>query len=505
MQDVEVKLPPGLASNMVQVQEYIDCIGNRRLVFSIYIYPFLLQTLLDKEQHIRQSSADSSGCSSGQESVTSSLTSDSQVSSDSGTEIDPMPVSPNKLLETPAWNSDSSSLRLRHSSFRERYAKVAKSGEPIIGDTLSLARSTPNLTDSTGYTTSQHTWSSTGYISMPSSEELSSNPSPVPKETSTAGSYSIIGTVPKSAQSAKSENDSDLTESTADTLIPIKSEPKPTNPYITLASLEQNQKDKKAIDSLHDLDELTFAESNKSKLESLTPFTTSDKVSKPYVQTSLIDSLKKPFTLSSIDSTRSTMSTPFAATSLTDSCNKPFVSSFASPTTLSSTLDSSSKPYVSVSSISEVSKKSNLQADTLDSSQKTTVPQVSTTSGSQPYVLASSVFQMLQQQQRGKSETPISEVIDNETEEDVTTGYPLYWPTSGTKPSSKLDADKPITTKQSTGYVTIAENPKLDQHRTSTLSSPYVQHERFEKPLPQTTTGQSDEQYSKVTVVPSTI
>lgn len=56
------------------------------------------------EQHIRQSSADSSGCSSGQESVTSSLTSDSQVSSDSGTEIDPMPVSPNKLLETlPAW------------------------------------------------------------------------------------------------------------------------------------------------------------------------------------------------------------------------------------------------------------------------------------------------------------------------------------------------------------------------------------------------------------------
>ncbi|PBC29205.1 Cytokine receptor [Apis cerana cerana] len=489
MQDVEVKLPPGLAPNMKLLQK----VG---------------------EQHIRQSSADSSGCSSGQESVTSSLTSDSQVSSDSGTEIDPMPVSPNKLLETlPAW--ESSSLRQRNVGITkpftetarwESYVKVTKSGEPIIGDTLSLARSTPNLTDSTGYTTSQHTWSSTGYISMPSSEELSSNPSPVPKETSTTGGYSIIGTVPKSIKS-KSEDDSDLTESTADTLISTKSESKSTNPYITLASLEQKQKDKKTIDTLHDLDELTFIESNKSKLDSLTSFSPSDKASKPYVQTGLIDPLKKPFSLSNIDGTRSTtMSTPFAATSLTDSCNKPFVSSFVSPTTtLASTLDTSSKPYVSVSSISEISKKPNLQTVTLESSQKTTVPQTSTTDGSQPYVRASSVFQMLQQQQRGKSDTPISEVID-ETEEDVTTVYPLCWQTSGTKPSSKLDADKSIiTTKQNTGYVTIAENPKLDQHRTSTLSSSYVQHERFEKPLPQSTTGQSDEQYSKVTVVPSTI
>ncbi|CAK9799872.1 Cytokine receptor [Anthophora plagiata] len=490
MQDVEVKLPPGLAPNMKLLQK----VG---------------------EQHIRQSSADSSGCSSGQESVTSSLTSDSQVSSDSGTEIDPMPVSPNKLLETlPAW--ESSSLRQRNVGITkpgfttetarwEPYVKVAKSGEPIVGDTLSLARSTPNLTDSTGYTTSQHTWSSTGYISMPSSEELSSNPSPIPKESSTAGGYSIIGTAPKSVK-PKSEDDSDLTESTADTLIPIKPESKSTNPYITLASLEQKQKDKKTIDYLRDLDELTFTESNKPKLESLTPFSTSEK-SKPYVQTGLIDSLKKPFTLSTIDGTRSTtMSTPFAATSLTDSCNKPFVSSFASPTSLSTTLDTSSKPYVSVSSIPEVSKKSNLQTGVSEPSQKTATPSISTTDSSKPYVPASSVFQMLQQQQRGKPEAPVTEVTEDETEEDATTAYPLCWQTGGTKPNPKLDVDKSIiTTKQSTGYVTIAENPKLDQHRTSTLSSPYVQHDRFEKPLPQTTTGQSDEQYSKVTVVPSTI
>lgn len=420
-----------------------------------------------------------------------------------------MPVSPNKLLETlPAW--ESSSLRQRNVGITrpgfttetarwEPYVKVAKSGEPVIGDTLSLARSTPNLTDSTGYTTSQHTWSSTGYISMPSSEELSSNPSPVPKETATAGGYSVIGTVPKSVKS-KSEDDSDLTESTTDTLIPIKPEAKPANPYITLASLEQKQKDKKTLGTLRDLDDLTFAESNKPKLESLAPFSTSDKGSKPYVQTGLLDSLKKPFTLSSIDGARSTtVATPFAATSLTDSCNKPFVSAFVSPSTLASTLDASSKPYVTVSSIPEISKKPNLQADTLESSPKLNTPQTSAADGSKPYVLASSVFQMLQQQQQ-------QPMMDDEAEEDESMAYPLCWQTGGTKPSSKLDVDKPIiTTKQSTGYVTIAENPKLDHHRTSTLSSPYVQHDRFEKPLPQATTGQSDEQYSKVTVVPSTI
>lgn len=470
------------------------------------------------EQHIRQSSADSSGCSSGQESVTSSLTSDSQVSSDSGTEIDPMPVSPNKLLETlPAW--ESSSLRQRNVGISkpgftseaarwEPYVKVAKSGEPVIGDTLSLARSTPNLTDSTGYTTSQHTWSSTGYISMPSSEELSSNPSPVPKEATATGGYSVIGANPKPVK-PKSEDDSDLTESTADTLIPIKTETKPANPYISLASLEQKQKDKKTIDSLRDLDELTFTESSKPKLEALTPFSTSDKTCKPYVQTGLIDSLKKPFTLSSIDSARSmTMSTPFASTSLTDSCSKPFVSSFASPTSLASALDSSSKPYVSVSSIPEVSKKSAFQAAAAEPSQKVNTPQTSTSDGSKPYVLASSVFQMLQQQQqqREKPESPIPEVTENPDEEDTATTYPLCWQPDSTKPASKLNVDKPvITSKQTTGYVTIAENPKLDQHRSSAVSSPYVQRERFEKPLPQSTTGQSDEQYSKVTVVPSTI
>nr|XP_050852109.1 uncharacterized protein LOC127064705 [Vespula vulgaris]XP_050852110.1 uncharacterized protein LOC127064705 [Vespula vulgaris] len=485
MQDVEVKLPPGLAPNMKLLQK-----GG--------------------EQHIRQSSADSSGCSSGQESVTSSLTSDSQVSSDSGTEIDPIPVSPNKLLETlPAW--ESSSLRQRNVGVTrpvlvtetarwDSYVKVAKSGEPIIGDTSSLARSTPNLTDSTGYTTSQHTWSSTGYISMPSSEELSSNPSLVPKEPFNVGCYSIIDGIPKPMRS-KSEENAEMTET-----VGIKTENKLVNPYITLASLEQKGKDKKVTDSFHDLDDITFTERNKLKSETITPLSVSDKTSKPYVQTGIIDTLKKPFNLSNTDSKRSMVSTPFASTSLTDSCNKPFVSSFISPTTLTQTLiDSSSKPYVTVSSIPEITKKSNAATTTLDSSQKSGVPHNTTDGTSKPYVLATSVFHMLQQQ-REKTETSNSEIHEGESD-DSPTSSPLYWQSGGNlKPSIGLDTDKimPVTNKSS-GYVTIAENPKLDQQIPSTTSSPYTQHDRFEKPLPQTIGQSSDEQYCKVTVVPSTM
>ncbi|KAK2586334.1 hypothetical protein KPH14_010628 [Odynerus spinipes] len=481
MQDVEVKLPPGLAPNMKLLQK----VG---------------------EQHIRQSSADSSGCSSGQESVTSSLTSDSQVSSDSGTEIDPIPVSPNKLLETlPAW--ESSSLRQRNVGVTrpvtatetarwDSYVKVAKSGEPIIGDTSSLARSTPNLTDSTGYTTSQHTWSSTGYISMLSSEELSSNPSLIPKESCNAGCYSVIDGIPKPI---RSEENADITET-----IGIKTENKLVNPYITLASLEQKSKDKKATDSFRDLDDVTFAERNKSKSEAIAPFSILDKNSKPYVQTGIIDTLKKPFNLSNTDSKRSMVSIPFASTSLTDTCNKPFVSSFINPTTLTQTLiESPSKPYVTVSSIPEITKISSATTNVLNSSPKSCVSHSTTDGTSKPYVLATSVFHMLQQQ-RGKTEIPTSEIHENDSD-DSSTSSPLYWQSGDLKQSIGLDTDKMVpVTNQSSGYVAIAEHLKMDQQLPT--ASPYMQNDRFDKPLPQNAIGQSsDEQYSKVTVVPSTM
>lgn len=414
------------------------------------------------------------------------------------------------MLETlPAW--ESSSLRQRNVGVTrpvlvtetarwDSYVKVAKSGEPIIGDTSSLARSTPNLTDSTGYTTSQHTWSSTGYISMPSSEELSSNPSLVPKEPFNAGCYSIIDGIPKPMRS-KSEENAEMNET-----VGIKTENKLVNPYITLASLEQKGKDKKVTDSFHDLDDITFTERNKLKSETITPLSVSDKTSKPYVQTGIIDTLKKPFNLSNTDSKRSMVSTPFASTSLTDSCNKPFVSSFISPTTLTQTLiESSSKPYVTVSSIPEITKKSSAATSSLDSSQKSCVPHSTADGTSKPYVLATSVFHMLQQQ-REKTETSNSEIHEGESD-DSPTSSPLYWQSGGNlKPSIGLDTDKmvPVTNKSS-GYVTIAENPKLDQQIPSTTSSSYTQHDRFDKPLPQTIGQSSDEQYCKVTVVPSTM
>ncbi|XP_043487260.1 uncharacterized protein LOC122514466 [Polistes fuscatus] len=486
MQDVEVQLPPGLAPNMKLLQK-----GG--------------------EQHIRQSSADSSGCSSGQESVTSSLTSNSRVSSDSGTEIDPIPITPNKLLETlPVWEG-SSSLRQRNISVTRpalvtetaRWdSYVAKSAEPIIGDTSSLARSTPNLTDTTGYTTSQHTWSSTGYISMPSSEELSSNPSLVPKEPFNANSF-ITNEGASKPMISESEENAEMIETVSN-----KPEKKLINPYTALAYLEQIEKDKKVTDSFRDIDNMEFTERNKLTSETIMPLTISDKTYKPYVQTGIIDMLRQPLNMSNTDPKRSTTSTSFATTSLTDSCNKPFVSSFVNPTTITQNLiDSSSKSYVAVASVSEIIKKSNTAISSLNSSKKSCAPCTTTDGTSKPYVLATSVLQMLQRQKE-KTETPKSEIHENKNDDSLAS-FPIYWRSSeNLKPSKELGTDKMILeTNKSSGYVTIAENPKLDQQIVpSTTSTSYIQHDRFNKPLPQNTVGQSsDEQYCKVTVVPSTM
>ncbi|KAI4504019.1 hypothetical protein M0802_000490 [Mischocyttarus mexicanus] len=486
MQDVEVQLPPGLAPNMKLLQKGV-------------------------EQHIRQSSADSSGCSSGQESVTSSLTSNSRVSSDSGTEIDPISVTPNKLLETlPAWES-SSSLRQRNISVTrpalvaetarwDSYVKVAKSGEPIIGDISSLARSTPNLTDCTGYTTSQHTWSSTGYISMPSSEELSSDPSLVPNE-----SYNAYITNEEASKPmiSDSKNNTEMIETASN-----KPENKSINAYTALAYLEQIEKDKKFTDSFRDLDNMEFTERNKLTSETVTPLSISDNASKPYVQTGIIGVLRQPLNINNKDSKRSTIPTSFATTSLTDSCNKPFVSSFVNPTTLTQTLiDSSPKSYVDVASVSEIIKKSNNATSSLNSSQKSCTPCTTTDGTSKPYVLATSVLQMMQRQKE-KIEPPKSEIHENKNDDSLAS-FPIYWRSSeNLKPNRGSDTDKMILeTNKSSGYVTIAENPKLDQQIvSSTTSSSYIQHDTFNKPLPQNIVSQSsDEQYCKVTVVPSTM
>lgn len=533
------------------------------------------QKLLQKvgEQHVRQPSADSSGCSSGQESVTSSLTADSQVSGDSGTEVDQVPVLPDKLLEgLSTW--ESSSLRQRNVSITRpnapqtahwgTYVKAAKSGEPILGETVSLARSTPNLTDSTGYTTSQHTWSSTGYISMPSSEELSSNPSPVPKENPNvnagsgggdggsggggggsigngngeggsdgdgSGGYSVVGSVPKPIR-IKSEDGATMTDTVADALIPVKPETKRSaNPYVALAALEQKSKEKKkqpAIDTFRDLDNLTFVDSGKcTTLDSLTPHfnTVSQQISQPYVQTGLIDTLQKPFVLNPIDHMRSNPTcNSFAPTTLTDSCGKPFMSPFVVSSTssqgVSNTLAetiSLTKPYVTVS-IPEMTKSSASVADGKEPSSRRLYIRnygpAPKDASSKPYVLASSIQRILQQQQRGKTE-PSTNVAEDEGNEDETCPA-LPWQkiddVGEKEPSIKLDSPTdrvtPVIAKQNTGYVTIIENSNRE-HQGSIVTTAPSSHERSEKPpppSPQTATGQStDEQYSKVTVVPSTI
>lgn len=266
-----------------------------------------------------------------------------------------MAVSPDKLLETlTTWEPIHSSLRQR-SITREPdlisntvadswkpYITVVKSGEPIHpGETVSLARPAPNLAENTIYTTSQHTWSSAGYISMPSSEELSSNPSPILREnannagsdssnsggsnsssSSSSGSsssgFSAIGTVPKSIGTnfEKDDNVSVMTDIVDDALIPINPKTKPTNEmYVTLASLEQMEKPKMAV-NICDVNKLSACvESNKKfELDKLTsqisipettttmtttmttPTTTTTTTSKPYVQIGLIDTvLQKSF------------------------------------------------------------------------------------------------------------------------------------------------------------------------------------------------------------------
>ncbi|CAD6201388.1 GSCOCT00000191001.2-RA-CDS [Cotesia congregata] len=329
MQDCEVKLPPGLAA----------------------------EKLLQKpgEQHIRQSSADSSGCSSVQESVTSSLTSNSHVSNDSGTETDPVSSLQNKLLDTTlVW--ESSSLRQRNVSGGttrpgpgaltearwDSYVKAGKPGERESierEDTMSIARSTPNLRiEDSVCNVPPQTWSSTGYISMPSSEDVSTtNSSPVSVKASNISSYSVVGLLPTKMSPTRSKSSEDTSE-----------EAKANIPYVSLASLDHK---------------LTFISPiSKEPLKSV-------ESSKPYVQTGLIDNLKNP---------------PFTQ------------SEFGSKFVPKPVDRDSSMKYVTVASIAEMTKpaKDKLVQSTTDASQK-------------PYVQASTMFQMLQAGSQEKKHEPM--------------------------------------------------------------------------------------------------
>lgn len=461
------------------------------------------------EQHIRQSSADSSGCSSGQESVTSSLTSNSHVSSDSGADVDSVNPTANKLLETPpTW--EASSLRQRNvgatrpggtndSSRWDSYVKVAKTGEPILDDSMSLARSTPNLTDSSGYTASPQAWSSTGYISMPSSEELSSNPSPVPKELENPGGYSVVGVAPKPLRS-KPDEQSD-----------ISGQLKPTIPYVTLACLEQKSKDKKAVDSIRNLEALIEPNS-----DTLKPMSLMDKTSKPYVQTGLMDSIKKPSfpaSLSSAEAKKTDSAMTSFGPTLTDP-RKPFASTFSSPRTFKQKISESSpvsKPYVAVGSIAEVTTKpsSGTSHPSLESVKQKPLVSSKTTgdAASKPYVTAATAFQMLQK----RDKNDVASFDEEVTEKNLPSAYSQCWLTDAIAEASGTgeNVDKSGAAKRGPSYVAVGDNPRLEKETPTVTSSPYVTHQRFEKQLPQQQASASatttDEQYSKVSVVPTTM
>ncbi|KAF4530571.1 hypothetical protein B566_EDAN009715 [Ephemera danica] len=97
MQNVEVKLPPGLdpprdkdmlhLSNCGVLPRPGDASSKKQ---SGDLQDSEVRGLLPKnnERHGRNPSGDSSGCSSGHDSVSSSLTSNTQISSDSGAEVD---------------------------------------------------------------------------------------------------------------------------------------------------------------------------------------------------------------------------------------------------------------------------------------------------------------------------------------------------------------------------------------------------------------------------------
>ncbi|XP_058807695.1 cytokine receptor isoform X2 [Phymastichus coffea] len=486
MQDVEVKLPPGLAPNM--------------------------QKLLQKggDQHIRQPSADSSGCSTGQDSVTSSLTSESQVSNDSGAvDVDPT-TSNDKLIidattnstSSPAW--ESSSLRQRNvagSKFSsdtttrwDPYVKVAKGSSDLVmpstqvADSLSLARSTPNLSDNLGYNASPQTWSSTGYISMPSSEEMSCNSSPVPSKTSVVGSYSVVGLPSKSSLRCKSE------EKTCNTLTKTELESK-KNPYVSIDLLKQTPKDqltKRALDSLQVFDDLKFDTTNKH----LEP----EKLSRPYVQAAMLESKKSPF-----DARQKAQPTPnfFVQTTLAED-----LASKLSPNQMSDT-----KPYVTVGAIPELVA-SKPTANILPSASTTKLMETKSNAGYTAVGLLldtknNDVSQLAMPMLHPEFETSSSA---DETDNEQTCLYP------------SLDLEMNDDTLSSTSSLpastfTVCWQPPNDsakspseyaqpQQLTKTTSG-YVTLPEQQKPVPASRfaaqSSSTEEQYSKVAVVPRAV
>ncbi|XP_011695047.1 PREDICTED: cytokine receptor isoform X2 [Wasmannia auropunctata] len=463
MRDVEVKLPPGLT-------------------------PMLLEN--KGEPHIRQPSADSSGCSSGQESVTSSLTAESQVCSDSGTEVDAVHTTSDKLKSQPV--RESTHLRQRTARapgalladvttcWADSYIKVGDSvSEPTSEETISLARSTPNLTDNTmskSYSPSQHAWSSTNYISMPSSSEaLLSNPSLVPrKNVSFAGGNSADGDSKDDNNDDSNDSNNDSSDDSGEALISIKFDDE-----------FEKEKQKQTID-----DKMrSIIELNK-KIDILASHINPDKttMATPYVQAGLIDEI--PGSPSSIPKhiqarNSNLMCGTFKVKDNQNLCKKDYMS-FSPTFPVNTSLTSASPKYILATIMPEGMTMPVTEADQESLQQKTLHDSHGSTTGGVSYTIVNEAQPQEQREKAGELAN-----VTEDVDEDVDNKDAPSWPT----------ADVTIEGKElDSSYITIAN-----------LSPPsagpsYVRLEKMPPSLPQTATSQPDaEQYAEVTVVPSTV
>ncbi|XP_024884406.1 uncharacterized protein LOC112462719 [Temnothorax curvispinosus] len=476
MRDVEVKLPPGLAPDMKLLEK-------------------------NNELHIRQPSADSSGCSSGQESVTSSLTAESQVCSDSGTEVDAVRTPSDKVKSQPVREMthlrQRSTTRIPASLLSEvtpwEYVKVGNSGEATSEETVSLARSTPNLTNSAmlkSYSPSQHAWSSTNYISMPSSSEaLLSNPSLIPRKN-TAGGNSGDGDSSKDGDDTNdgshgdnnsSDSNNDSGDDSGDALISIKFEDD-----------FEKEKQKLTIDELDKIRPII----DLKKIDILVSHINPDKMTMatPYVQAGLIDEIPElPSCIPKHIQARNSnlMCGTFNIKDNQNLCKKEYMS-FPPAFPTNTTLTSASPKYILASIMPEGMTMPPMKADQESLPQKTLYDPHSSTTSDTSYNLASSAHETQPQEQQEKMETlaDVTEGIDESGNKDNAVDLGASWSTT----------DATVEGKQlNSSYITLAD-----------LSPPsagpsYVRLEKMPSSLPQTTMSQSDEQYAEVTVVPSTV
>lgn len=373
----------------------------------------------------------------------------------------------------------------------ESYVKVGDSGEVTSEETVSLARSTPNLTNSAmskNYSPSQHAWSSTNYISMPSSSEaLLSNPSLIPRKNIVDGNS---GDGDKDGDdnndgshgdNNSSDSNNDSSDDSGDALISIKFEDE-----------FEKAKQKLAIDELDKMQ--SIIDLNK-KIEILTSHVNPDKMTMatPYVQAGLIDEIPEspsciPKHIQARNSNLMCGTFKIKDNHNQNLCKKEYRDMSFPPTfPANTTLTSASPKYVFASIIPEGMTMPVMKTDQDSLPQKTLHDSHNSATSDISYDLASPAHETQPQEQQEKMESFA----------DMTEGIEESSNAVHSAPSWSTDA---VEGKESnSSYITLANLSP------SSAGPSYVRLEKMPSSLPQTVTSQSDEQYAEMTVVPSTV